>query len=262
MPAAASYPAPCMAGIDEDLARLYGLPLDQFTSARDQLADELRDRGDRDAAATVKKLRRPTVPAWAVNQLVRIHRTEVLELLSVGEEVRAAQRAALAGGAAETIRELTARRRRVVDRLLDLAGNLLAQAGHGTSRPTLDKVADTLMAAIVDEGAAETVRAGQLERELAPPSGFDALGGQVSVSKTSKTLSKPDRQARERARQAEERAREAEEAAEEADREARQLERQADRVQKEAQRARGRADRAAERASELRRKADLSGSTG
>jgi hypothetical protein len=241
-----------MADTDAGLARLYGLPLDQFTSARDQLADELRDQGDRGAATTVKKLRRPTVSAWAVNQLVRIHRTEVLELLSVGEEVRAAQRAALSGGGAETIRELTARRRRVVDRLLDLTENLLAQAGHGTSRPTLDKVADTLMAAIVDEEAAEAVRGGRLEREIAPPSGFDALAGQIPVSKTP---SKPERQARERARRAEERARDAQDAAEEAERAARHLEQQAEQIQKEAERARRRADRAAERARELKRKA-------
>ena len=245
-----------MADTDKGLARLYGLPLDQFTSAREQLADELRDQGDRDAATTVKKLRRPTVSAWAINQLVRIHRTEVLELLSVGEEVRAAQRAALSGGGAEMIRELTARRRRVVDRLLDLTENLLAQAGHGTSRPTLDKVADTLMAAIVDEEAAEAVRGGRLEREIAPPSGFDALAGQIPVSKAP---SKPERQARERARRAEERARDAQDAAEEAEREARHLERQAEQIQKEAERARRRADRAAEQARELRRKAESSG---
>ena len=242
-----------MADTDEVLARLYGLPLDEFTSARDRLVDELRDRGDRDAAAGVKKLRRPTVSAWAVNQLVRNHRREVLELLSMGEEVRAAQRAALSGGGTESIRELSARRRRVVDRLVDLTENLLAEAGHGTSRSTLDKVADTLMASIVDEEAAGAVRAGRLERELAPPSGFDALAGQVPVSKTP---SKPERQARERARKAEDRAREAEEAADEADREARHLEQQAERIRKEAERARRRAGRAAERAEELRRKAE------
>jgi hypothetical protein len=242
-----------MADADDAVARLYGLPPDQFTSARDQLADELRDQGDRDATAAVKKLRRPTVSAWAVNQLVRNHRTEMQELLSVGEEVRAAQRAALSGGGAETIRELTTRRRRVVDRLLDLSENLLAQAGLGTGRPTLDKVADTLMAVIVDEGAAEAVRAGRLEREITPPSGFDTLAGEVPLSKAP---SKPERQARERARQAKERARDAQDAADEADREARHLEQQAERLQKEAERARRRAGRAAERARELAQKAE------
>jgi hypothetical protein len=242
-----------MAETDEHLARLYGLPLDEFTSARDRLADELREQGDRDAATRVKKLRRPTVSAWGVNQLGRNHQSEVQELLSVGEDVRAAQRAALSGSGAERIRELTARRRRVVDRLLDLAEQLLAQAGHAGSRSTLDKVADTLMAATLDGEAAGAVRTGRLERELAPPSGLEALAGQIPVSKPA---SKPERQARERARRAEDRARQAEEAAKEADREARRLEKQAERTREEAERARRRADRAAERARELRGEAE------
>jgi hypothetical protein len=243
-----------MAETNEDLDRLYGLPPDEFTPARDRLAAELKEQGDGDSAAQVKKLRRPTVPAWAVNQLVRNHRSEVQELLSLGEEVRAAQRSALSGGGAEKIREITARRRRMMDRLLGRAEDLLAQSGHATSRPTLDKVGDTLLAATADEEAAEAVRAGHLERELAPPSGFEALVGQTPVPATKP--SKRDLQAQERAQRAEDQARGAEEAAEEAEREARRLEQQAERTRQDAERARRRADRAAERAQELSRKAE------
>ena len=237
------------------LDRLYGLPLDEFTAARDHLAAELREKGDRDATGQVRKLRRPTLSAWAVNQLVRQHGREIREVLSVGDDVRAAQRAALSGGA-ERIREITARRRRAIDRLLDLAEDLLARAGHATGRSTLDKVGDTLMAATVDEGAAEAVRAGRLERELAPASGFETLAGQITVPK--KSASKRDRQARERAQRAKDQARDAEEKAAEADREARRLEQQAEQAQRDAERARRRADRAAERARELKQKAKAS----
>src|SRR5687768_7611745 len=99
-----------MAETDDHLDGLYGLPPDEFTSARDRLAAELQEQGERDAAARLKKLRKPTLPAWAVNQLVRKHRSEVQELLSVGDEVRAAQRAALSGSGAEGIREITGHR--------------------------------------------------------------------------------------------------------------------------------------------------------
>lgn len=245
-----------MADTDEELDQLYWLPLEEFTNARDRLAAELQERGDRDAAALVKKLRKPTVSAWALNQLVRNHRSEVQELLSVGEDVRSAQRAAISGGGSEGIRELTGRRRRVIDRLLDRAEALLAQAGHGTSRPTLDKVGDTLVAATVDEDAAEAVRGGRLARELSAASGFEALAGEIPVP--AERPSKRDEQARERAQRAEQQARDAEEAAEEADREARRLEEQAKRATQEAERARRGADRAAERAQQLRRKAEKS----
>jgi hypothetical protein len=246
-----------MADTDEHLDQLYGFPLDEFTPARDRLAAELGEQGDRDAAARVKKLRRPSVSAWTVNQLVRNHRGEVQELLSVGDDVRAAQRVALSGGGAEKIREITGRRRRVVDRLLDRAEDLLARAGHATSRSTLDKVGDTLMAATVDEEAAGAVRAGRLVRELAPPSGLETLAGQIPVP--AESASKRERQAQERAQRAEEQARDAEGAAEEADREARRLEEQAERTRQDAERARRRADRAAERAQELRRNVEDSG---
>jgi hypothetical protein len=171
----------------------------------------------------------------------------------VGEDVRAAQRAALSGGGTKVIREISARRRRVVEQLLGRAEDLLAQAGHGASRSILDKVGDTLMAATVDEEAAEAVRAGRLVRELAPASGIEALAGQTPIP--AESASQRDRQARDRARRVEDRARDAEKSAEEADREARRLEQEAERARLEADRARRKADRAAERARELRRKA-------
>jgi hypothetical protein len=242
-----------MTETNESLDRLYGVPLGEFTAVRDQLAAELRELGDRDAAARVKKLRRPSVSAWVVNQLARVHRSGVQELLSVGEDVRTGQRAALSGGGAERIREITTRRRRVVDRLLDGAEDLLTKAGQATSRSTLDKVGDTLMAATVDEEAAEAVRAGRLERELTPPSGFETLAGHIPVHQ--KSASKREQQARERTQRAQDQARDAKEAAEEAAREARRLKLLADQTRLDAERAKRRADGAADRARELTRKA-------
>jgi hypothetical protein len=235
-----------------DVDRLYGLPLTEFTPARDQLATELRDRDDREAAAEVKKLRRPTLAAWVVNQLVRQKPKKIQEVLSVGDDVRAAQGGALAGGA-KGIREITARRRRAIDGMLDLAEDLLVQAGHAAGRATLDKVGETMMAATMDEEAAKAVRAGRLERELAPISGFESLAGQITVP--AKRATKVDRQARERAQRAKDQAKDAEQKAKEADREARRLEQQAEQIQRDAERARRRADRAAERAGELSEKA-------
>lgn len=234
----------------QQLERLYGLPLEEFTSERDRLAAELREQGDRGAAAHVRKLRRPTVPAWTINQLARSHRSDVQELLSVGEDVRAA----LSGGRKEGVREITVRRRRAVDRLLDRAEDVLAAAGHATSRATLDKVGDTLLAATVDEEAAEAVRGGRLEREIAPPSGFEAVAGHIPVE--AEGVSKRERQIRDRADRVEKESRAAEEAAEEAEREALRLEQLAVSTREDAERARRRADRAAKKARELRRKAE------
>lgn len=235
-----------------DLDRLYGLPLAEFTPARDQLVTELRDRGDREAAAEVKKLRRPTLAAWVVNQLVRQKKKEIQEVLSVGEDVRAAQGAAMSGGA-KGIREISARRRRAIDGVIDLAEDLLVQAGHAPGRSTLDRVGETMMAATMDEEVTKAVGVGRLERELAATSGFESLPGQITLPP--KKSSKVDRQARERAQRAKDQAQDAEQKAKEAEREARRLEQQAEQIQRDAERARRRADRAAERARELTQKA-------
>ena len=46
---------------------LYGLPLGEFTATRDALAARLKAAGDKEAAAEVKRARKPSVPAWAAN---------------------------------------------------------------------------------------------------------------------------------------------------------------------------------------------------
>lgn len=79
---------------------LFGLPLERFTEERNALARELRREGRRDEAAEVARLRKPSVAAWAVNQLVRTQRREVDQLFAAGDALREAQAGLLAGRAA------------------------------------------------------------------------------------------------------------------------------------------------------------------
>ena len=65
---------------------LYGLPLDRFTDERNALAKRLRQEGRRDEAAGVSKLRKPSLAAWAVNQLVRTQKREVSGLFKAGDD--------------------------------------------------------------------------------------------------------------------------------------------------------------------------------
>ena len=55
----------------EVVDQLYGGPPDEFIARRDARAKELRKGGDRAAADAVKKLRKPSVSAAAVNRLAR-----------------------------------------------------------------------------------------------------------------------------------------------------------------------------------------------
>ncbi|MGH9280344.1 MAG: hypothetical protein ACRD12_19870, partial [Acidimicrobiales bacterium] len=100
-----------------------------FTAARNDLVRELKKAGEKERAAEVAKLRRPSVAAWAVNQLVRRHRADVEGLLRFGEELRSAQDDALAGGDPDALRDAARARRDAVARLVDRAASIVADEG-------------------------------------------------------------------------------------------------------------------------------------
>jgi len=150
-----------------DIDDLYGLPLDRFVPERTALARELRNAGERERAGEVAALKKPSVAAWAVNQLVRTQRTAVAELLDAGDALRSAQDDVLAGrGDARSLRAAVDGERTTVEALTDAARGLLTSEGEELSATIIERVADTLHAAALDDEARERVREGRLEREL------------------------------------------------------------------------------------------------
>ena len=93
---------------------LYGLPLERFTEERNALAKKLRQEGRREQATEVSKLRKPSMAAWAVNQLVRTQRREVEALFKSGDGLQSAQAKLLKG---RVIGTRFARRSRPSERL-------------------------------------------------------------------------------------------------------------------------------------------------
>ena len=159
-------------------ADLYGLPLEEFTKARDELAKELRGAGKKEAADEVKALRKPSVSAWTVNQLARRHPQETKALVKAGDELRKAQRAAVGGRGPEALRAATRAHRDRLDELTTAARDELGAAGA-----TLQRVAQTLRGASVDKEASKGLIAGTLTADYeqsgfgpllaaVPPSGF------------------------------------------------------------------------------------------
>ncbi len=143
---------------DEQLAeikaRLYALPPEEFTEARNAAAKAAPGPMGR----AIKALRRPTVAAWLIN-LLAAHRTDELdELLTIGERLRNAQRA-LQGA---ELRQLSARRQAVITSLVTLARDLAAERGRQIRDDTMWEAETTLRAALADPEVAELVRAGTL----------------------------------------------------------------------------------------------------
>lgn len=146
---------------------LYGLPLDRFIAERTALAKALRADRRRDDEGAVAAMRKPSVAAWAVNQLVRGQGRAIEELFDAGDALREAQAQLLAGrGDGGTLRAANERERSAVDNLVEAACGLLSSEGQEPSATVVDRVADTLHAAALDEDAREQVREGVLEREL------------------------------------------------------------------------------------------------
>ena len=145
---------------------LYGLPLGEFTDARNAAAKELRDRGLRNEADAVKALAKPSVAAWAVNQLSRRRHADLDEFLDASVAARDAQ----LGGAADA-REAVQRQRKALEALVRSAREEL---GGDASETVATRIRQTLEAAAVDDAAAEAVRAGRLDKEL-EPAGFGTL---------------------------------------------------------------------------------------
>ena len=88
--------------LDERIDRLYGLPLAEFTAARNALAKELR-KDDREGSERVKGLRKPSAAAWALNQAVRRSPELLEEFLAASRELRDAHEALLSGGDREVV---------------------------------------------------------------------------------------------------------------------------------------------------------------
>jgi hypothetical protein len=152
---------------------LYGLPLDEFTKARDELAKELRKAGKKEAADEVKSLRKPSVSAWAVNLAVRRQPQEAKALVKAGDELRKAQRGVVGGRDPSALREATAAHRRLVEELTEEARAALDERG-ASSAAIVTRVAQTLRAASIDKEASKGLMAGTLAEDV-EQAGFGPL---------------------------------------------------------------------------------------
>jgi hypothetical protein len=150
--------------LDSEIDRLYGSPLDEFVRDRDELAKRLRREGEREAADGIKRLRKPSAGAWALNQAVRRRRTETDALLAAGERLREAHEALLSGGDPAALREAMQEERGLAAALADCAETIASETGK--SGPALrERVRSTLHAASVDEEAREELAKGRFVRE-------------------------------------------------------------------------------------------------
>jgi hypothetical protein len=158
----------------QEIDRLYGLPLDEFTRARDELAGRVRREGDGELAAEIKQLRKPSLPAWVVNQLARQRELDMQRLLRAGEQLAGAQVEAIRAQSGDAFLEGRRDQQHALEALAARAREILADAGRGPA--ALDRVLGTLRAGSLTEDGRALLKSGRLTEELESP-GFEALAG-------------------------------------------------------------------------------------
>jgi hypothetical protein len=167
--------------LDDRIDDLFKQPLNEFTRARNALMKEVRGAD----ATRVRTLAKPSVIAWAANQVYWRARSVYDRLMKSGERVRKAQIAALTGKSAD-IREANDAHRRAVADAVKEAQRFAAEAG---SRPGPDALMRTFEAlSLAGEPPAAP---GRMSKELRP-AGFEALAGVTPKIRVRHVRLKPD----------------------------------------------------------------------
>ena len=168
--------------LEDDVDALFRLPLAEFTGARNGLASQLKKSGRSDDAARVKALAKPSVSAWAVNQLYWNHREAFDKLIASGERFHKAQTSRSASKVAD-IRQALDGRRESLTQLSDLATTLLRDAGHNPAPDTIHRITTTLEGISAYASRSDAPRAGRLTEDVDPP-GFELFGSSIPSMKS------------------------------------------------------------------------------
>jgi hypothetical protein len=155
--------------LDDDVDALFKLPLAEFTGARNDLAARLKREGRANDSNLVKALAKPSISAWAVNQLHWNHREAFDRLLSTSQRFRQSQASHTAAGMADLRGSLEARGE-ALSQLSDLATVLLREAGHNPTPDTIHRITTTLEALSAHATLSGGPTPGRLSEDVDPPS--------------------------------------------------------------------------------------------
>jgi hypothetical protein len=165
---APAEPAPA----EPDIEALYGERPERFVTVRNEIVKERRAAGRRDDAKAVAALRRPSVAAWALNQVARRQPETIGALLDAGLSLRAATDRALAGRRGD-LRGAQDAQRKALDAVLEVAVRFAGELGTGNGDQLRRRAGNTLHAAMADAALAERLRSGRLDDDVdAPGFGF------------------------------------------------------------------------------------------
>jgi hypothetical protein len=138
--------------------RLYALRPSEFMAARTEAVREAKAEGDKETAAQIGKLRKPSTAAWALNLFARRQPEELQRLGNLG----AALRDAHGRFDGETLRELSKQRHQLVRAMVGQVRKLAADEGQRLTESILRDVESVFAAALADPQVTENLQEGLL----------------------------------------------------------------------------------------------------
>jgi len=165
--------------IDDEIDKLYQLPLEEFTAGRNALAKEAKPD-----AAEIKALQKPPVAAWAINQVYWRGRPAFHALTAAAAALRSAHTAVVSGKRGD-LRAAGEAHEAALEAVLKAALAILREAGHPATDATKQAIANTLRAL-----PASTEPPGRLT-QLLQPTGFELLAGLAVARPSNRAVPEP-----------------------------------------------------------------------
>ncbi len=172
---------------DADIDRLFQLPAQEFTKARNTLAAQAGSGG-----AAIRRLQKPPLAAWAVNQLFWKKRAVYESVVERAEALRREHKAVLTGRRGD-IRGASRAHEDAIEAALKETLAIAAAEGYPITDATKQAIAKTLRALPSDEAPGRLTHALQ-------PGGFEMLAGIAPAGrrlkpapKESREVSKPEK---------------------------------------------------------------------
>ena len=181
-PFAHNVAVPAHDDLDDRIDDLYRGPLESFTPSRNALVKTLRGAD----ASRVRKLAKPTVVAWAANQLYWRARPIYERLMKSGDRLRKEQIAALQGKPADLRIATDAHRRAIADAVQEAERTAKEEGSPLTAANSaaLMRTFETLSLSPTPPDAP-----GRLTQPL-QPAGFEALAGVTPAARAFKELAR------------------------------------------------------------------------
>jgi hypothetical protein len=169
---------------EDEIGGLYSVAPEEFVATRNELAKRLRDEGDSRAAAEVRKLKKPSVSAWALNAAATEKPDLAARLIEAGERLVTAQREAVEEGDVGELREATNAQHEAIEAILEQAREALRSQDRDRD-PFLSRARDTLRAVATDEALRREFEAARITTDH-EPIGFGSAAAAARPGKAKK----------------------------------------------------------------------------